>query len=259
MKKRIASFLNNSIFLIELFKRYRFSGINLFIKNLLGNTKNIKLRTFKYPFSIRKNTSDITVFKQVFLEGQYDFKIDFVPETIIDCGANIGFFSIYCKNKFPGCKIITVEPDLENFSLLIKNLKEFSNMQHEHAGVWSKKTKLGFNSRYKEKWGHVVHEISESNNGDELNSITIDEIYEKNNIEIADIIKLDIEGAEKDLFTSNYSGWLPKVKILIIELHDNIKPGSAQIFFKALLECIPDFVFDFKGENLIIYNQKYIK
>jgi hypothetical protein len=48
-----------------------------------------------------------------------------------------------------------------------------------------------------------------------------------------DILKLDIEGAEKEVF-SNCDKWLGNVRILMIELHDHLKPGCSSIVYSAL-------------------------
>jgi hypothetical protein len=35
-----------------------------------------------------------------------------------------------------------------------------------------------------------------------------------------DLLKIDIEGAEAELFSTNYESWLPKTRVIVIELHD---------------------------------------
>jgi hypothetical protein len=64
-----------------------------------------------------------------------------------------------------------------------------------------------------------------------------------------DILKIDIEGSEKELFESDYETWLPKVTTLIIELHDRMREGSSLSFFRALTKY--NFRLAVKGENLI--------
>jgi hypothetical protein len=62
-----------------------------------------------------------------------------------------------------------------------------------------------------------------------------------------DILKLDIEGAEQDLFASNYS-WLARVNIVIIELHEKLIPNSSAAFYSAA----SDFTYlGISGENAI--------
>lgn len=45
-------------------------------------------------------------------------ELDFIPDTIIDLGANCGIFTRYCRSLFPNALIVAVEPDAENFEYL---------------------------------------------------------------------------------------------------------------------------------------------
>jgi hypothetical protein len=61
-------------------------------------------------------------------------------------------------------------------------------------------------------------------------------------------LKVDIEGAEKEIFSGSDIGWLSAVELVIIETHDRFKPGSD----KAVKDALKDgFVqMKTKGENL---------
>jgi hypothetical protein len=73
----------------------------------------------------------------------------------------------------------------------------------------------------------------------------------ENGLEQIDILKIDIEGSEKELFESDYDYWLSRTKILIIELHDRLKPETSKTVFKALLNY--QFSVIIKGQNLVFY------
>jgi FkbM family methyltransferase len=45
-------------------------------------------------------------------------RLPFVPNTILDFGANCGIFTRYCRELWPESNIISVEPDAENFAYL---------------------------------------------------------------------------------------------------------------------------------------------
>jgi precorrin-6B methylase 2 len=72
--------------------------------------------------------SDITVFYQVLLVQSYKIKINTEPKFILDCGANIGSSSVFFVNLFPLAQIIAVEPELENFKILVKNAVPHNNI-----------------------------------------------------------------------------------------------------------------------------------
>lgn len=51
---------------------------------------------------------------------------------------------------------------------------------------------------------------------------------------IIDILKMDIEGAEKEIFSLGDLGWLKSVRVIMIELHDKHFAGCAESFYRAL-------------------------
>lgn len=65
---------------------------------------------------------------------------------------------------------------------------------------------------------------------------------------------MDIEGSEKEVFSKNYEDWLPKVKILVIELHDSMQKDTSRIFFETLNKTWPHYHLVVSGENLVIEN-----
>jgi hypothetical protein len=66
---------------------------------------------------------------------------------------------------------------------------------------------------------------------------------------------LDIETSEKMLFLDNYEDWLPRVNVLIIELHDWLEDGCARPFFEAVNKTFPKYKYLIQGDNTIIINQ----
>ncbi|MCQ4062169.1 FkbM family methyltransferase, partial [Klebsiella pneumoniae] len=69
-----------------------------------------------------------------------------------------------------------------------------------------------------------------------------------------DILKLDIETSEKAVFSAGFEVWLPKVKMIIIELHDWMEPDCAKPFFEAVNKCFKSYTYSMKGENTVIVN-----
>jgi hypothetical protein len=61
-------------------------------------------------------------------------------------------------------------------------------------------------------------------------AITVDTIMKDYNLSRIDILKADIEGAEKEVF-SDTSAWIEKIDSIIIELHDRLKAGCSRSFY----------------------------
>lgn len=204
-----------------------------------------------YSFYLRKKTSDIPTFSDVFYTGQYNINFGFEAKTIIDCGANIGLGTIYFKNRFPNATIIAVEPESSNFRLLQKNTAAYTDIHCLQSGIWNSNTNLEItNIDSSDKWGFMTEERTTPNERT-IPAISIDGLLEKYGIDTIDILKVDIEGSEKELFEKNYERWLPKVKVLILELHDHMRDGCAQSVFNALSGM--HFSMYLQGENLVFF------
>jgi hypothetical protein len=85
--------------------------------------------------------------------------------------------------------------------------------------------------------------------GDSVPTVSIDGIMRDSGFNHADIVKIDIEGAECDVF-ANDPTWLDRVSILTIELHDRFKPGSARAFYTGLGDRF--FTQSIHGESLFL-------
>ena len=66
---------------------------------------------------------------------------------------------------------------------------------------------------------------------------------------------MDVEGAEREIFSGEHDKWLPKVKILIVEHHDFYKPGATKALFKALTNYDFHFFYDHSDslENMMFF------
>ena len=191
------------------------------------------------PLIIRKGTSDLEVFKQIFINKDYDLSYDIKPKFIIDGGANVGYSTLFFANKFPQAKVFAIEPEASNFDVLVKNTSANKNIVPIKKGLWYKKGHLKIDDSVYQgdkgwgKWGFITTEANDSK-GSDVEVITINEIVAMMNNEDIDILKLDIEGAEKEIFSENYESWLGKVNVLIIELHDRLKPGCSDAVYAAI-------------------------
>lgn len=205
-----------------------------FIKEfLISGIYHLKFNGMKYPVYLRKGTTDRLIFNEIFIYKEYEFDLDKKPKLMIDIGANIGLTTLLFKNKYPDCKIIAIEPDVDNFKILQKNCEKLKDVILINAAVWSSKTKIILKDPFNYgACGLVSYENTDTD--DFINSVTIDDIIRDYNIDRIDILKIDVEGAEKEIFKANYTGFLDITNNILIELHDRMVPGCANNFFKAV-------------------------
>jgi len=200
---------------------------------------------------LRKGSTDFKVFRQIMVFGQYNISRITTKrvETIVDLGSNIGLSVLHFKSKFPDARIIAVEPEKSNYELLTKNVQGCNNVYCLNNAIWYSHKDLNIYDSGLGEYGYRVVDGNDRHVGT-VNSITIDDIIEKFKITTIDILKIDIEGAEKELFTHNFESWLPKVRCIVIELHDLYRRGCAPAFFKAI--STREYDIFCKGEDFVI-------
>lgn len=209
---------------------------------------DLHLKQLPHPVFLRCGTSDLETFDQTFKAKEFNFGnlLPSSPRTIIDAGANIGMSSIYFANQFPTAQIIAIEPQTDNYMQLVKNTKPYPKIKPIQCAVWPSKTTLQINNTNQGNWGFTV---SESNSG-LVEALPIPDILSKFSIEEVDLLKIDIEGAEFELFSSNENlSWIQHVDTIAIELHDNLRSGSSKPFIQALLAN--NYNMHIKGEKIV--------
>lgn len=214
----------------------------------------IKYYSLKFnPLIIRKNTTDIKVFQDVFILRSFEIPIDIKPKLIIDAGAYTGYTSLFFSSKYPDAKIIAVEPEESNFRILEKNTKNIPNITRVKAGLWCKDGFLKIVDSDTGHWGFMVEEVTSSDNYD-IKAVTINTLLKNTGFGEIDILKIDIEGSEKKLFSNNTYSWLNKVNIIMIELHDRIKDSCTKTFYSAVSKY--KWKKFKKGEKIILFKNK---
>ena len=207
-----------------------------------------------YDVKLRLGSSDIATFDQIFVKKEYDSpQMPKYAESIIDLGANIGLATVFFAVKYPGSNILSVEPESNNFSLLLSNTADLGNrIQRQHAAVWWKDDFINLHTTQEDgssldAWGVQVSERL-SQESKTTRCFKLGTLIEEAGFSNVDILKVDIEGAELEVFSQGAAEWLPRVNLIIIETHDRFRPGSEAAVRQAIqpmFEELPRW-----GENL---------
>ncbi len=203
--------------------------------SLKGMCYRIYSKDCNYPLQCRYDTSDISVFTQVFNEQEYAVLNDLQDvRLIIDCGANVGYSAAYFLNRYPEAQLIAVEPDSANFAILQQNMKPYGDRVKLYmAGIWSHSTGLTVcRGSYRDgaEWSTQVRESLPGETPD-VEAVDIGTLLRGSGHEFIDILKIDIEGSETVILSENYAPWLKQTRNMAIELHDE---ECERIFYKAI-------------------------
>jgi FkbM family methyltransferase len=243
-----------SRFVELLFYRGIAESPGLYVQLKLGRHGRLRVPGLKAPIAIRKNPSDYATFREVLVCEDYTLPDGFVPATVLDAGANIGLTSVFLASRFPEAQIISVEPDDENFNLLRSNTGPYPNIRPLRSGVWPRTCFLelvdtgeGPNSyQVKESQTHGVHSFE---------AVSPRKLMDDFGWQSIDLLKVDIEGAELELFSSAVESWLPHTRMLFVETHDRMRPGCTQALFSALSGI--RYNCTLAGENFLIENLSF--
>lgn len=236
------------IFLAKLVAR-RFTSLSTNWRIL-----KLTLPEVKQPVYIRPGTTDVEVLQQVLLDHEYDFDLPVRPKLIVDAGANIGLASVYFANIYPEANIIALEPDRSNFRMLEMNTAAYPQIKPMNVALWSENKKINL---FHPKGGHCGFRTSEDNSNvfekwDEVPAVTLDALMKTLGIANIDVLKMDIEGAEREVF-KNSSAWINQVGTFMVELHENYQAGCEEAFYQAAPHAQRMAVL--KGETIFLANR----
>lgn len=178
---------------------------------------------------------------------------------VIDCGAHVGLSAVWFASHFPKATVYSIEPNTANFEMLERNTKAFANVVAFHGGVWGQSCHLEISNPESGSASFRLREVFDApgeKRTDLLRAYTVDELAGREQENGLLLVKIDIEGAESELFR-NPAEWMSNVPAIVIELHDWLLPGqgTSTNFFRRLGEQSFDVVL--QGENLLVFRVAY--
>ena len=206
------------------------------------------------PFAFRPNTADVATIQEIFQKKDYTLPINnFQPKLILDCGGNIGCSAVFFHKVYPSAQIYSVEPEIGNFKMLTYNTVFYDKIHQINAALWDKETFIKIADTNVDTNAYMTIETT-ADDPQAFKTTTVSKILAESGFDEIDLLKIDIEGAEKEVFSApNVDEWLSKVKVLVIELHDRMKKGCSRAFFSAM--SMYDWHFELRGENLIFMRE----
>jgi FkbM family methyltransferase len=183
---------------------------------------------------LRLGTTDVAAFEHVFIQNEYGFSFARQPSIIVDAGANVGMSAAYFSLRYPNAKIVAIEPEPSNFDILCKNAKLFTKIIPINAALWSHNGAVQLKDGGGGHWGTRVTEASARSEGS-IRCVSLRALLEELRIDWVDLMKVDVEGAEYEIFEDS-SSWISRVGFICAELHDRFRPGCSRIFHAATAE-----------------------
>lgn len=218
------------ILLIYLKVLFRYLFVSRLFK--IQNERFLGFKVSAYNYN-----SIYTLFQEVFVTGEYYFKCVSKKPTIFDCGANVGFATLFFKWLYPDSTIYAFEAAPDSFEMLKKNVNtnKLENVFIHHAAIYDSNGTIDFFIENTAPGAFIASTVQARfpKNKIAVPSVKLSDFLHK--ISIVDFLKMDVEGAETcviaDLSKNNL---LKKCQEIILEYHHNINPADES--FSAFLK-----------------------
>jgi FkbM family methyltransferase len=233
--------------MLKILARSRSWRFTSHIRHVIPSALLGRLRWRGREIFYRAGSTDPFVIYQILLKGgkkaEYYVPRGLQPKTILDIGSNIGASVIYFHELFPDAKIYGFEPHPDTFRILQENVANLPGVtvfnfglgaMNQRVAVRADNVNFGaFNTRgeFKDR-GQPAAPV-------ECEVRRLDEVLREHGIADVDLIKIDCEGSEADVFSTLPDEILNRCQWIVGEFHDHTG-------FEVLARLAPHFQLDLK-------------
>ncbi len=184
------------------------------------------------PFCFElRDRMDLAVLKEIFINKEYVFPFTVTPKIILDIGANIGTTSLFLAHTYPEATIYAVEADPDIYKRLLINTAPYKNVHCFNLAMSNTDGTMTFNKGGSHLGGSIKERTST------VSSVTIpakklSTLLKEQNIPNIDLLKIDIEGAEEEVFTDLQVHPEVMVSAVAAELHYDLADKTTLDTFK---------------------------
>ncbi|MBY0527908.1 MAG: FkbM family methyltransferase [Gemmataceae bacterium] len=189
-------------------------------------------KPFRANVKMRERGTDFGTFAEVVLNRIYATVIDRGGpcEYVLDLGANIGLTSLHFSSAFPNCRILAVEPSPDNHAVLAQNLATLvaaGRCKICSGAVWFEDTTVDLNPPPNDTEYNAIS-VAAAGRGamrQPVPAYTVASLMRMAGFPRVDILKMDVEGAEAEIFRGP-TDWLARVNAIAIEFHGESRHAS---------------------------------
>jgi FkbM family methyltransferase len=157
--------------------------------------------------------------RQIVLDREYAPLEHLDLKRIIDCGAYAGYSSSFFLSRFPRAHVVAIEPDPGNAEMCRRNIARYGErVRFIRAAVWSHNCDVEVQRGTTGEWSTTVKPALQPD-PNLIRAIDVPSAIEAAGGAPVDLLKIDIEGAETEVFGARNTSWIESVRNIAIELH----------------------------------------
>jgi FkbM family methyltransferase len=200
-----------------------------------------RLRSLEAPLLVRPQSEDNEVIWEIFYYKVYDwheaFRKSLPIASVLDCGANAGFFAAYLPlmTESDIKTYVGAEPDRDSFELLAEQVarqKPAARVSLQNVAVSDRDGVIRFHLSHDSRGHHIAEDDGEL----EMPTLCVATLLEQAEIDQLDLLKVDIEGGEKHVLRS-IDGWRDRVRMMVVERHQWMDPSLTYEWFAATVRA----------------------
>lgn len=142
----------------------------------------------------------------------------------------MGFFSLFMFSRYPEAKVYSYEPMPFNYAQLNKYKEHYSQFawQPEQRAVADHRDGLVLHSSTIDGFSTMASVFQADQKGEriEVETLTLEDVFKKYDLEKVDLIKLDCEGSEYAILYQAPKALLDSIALMSIETHPGTKEGE---------------------------------
>lgn|SRR3990167_11081670 len=173
------------------------------------------------------------IFAEIYKEGAYTELLEGRKDlTILDIGANVGITSYYFSQFAK--QVYSLEPSSEHFELLSKMVEfnKLTNVKPINKALFTENGKFPFGGPLTNRTMRSLHMATWEDGQplEEVEATTLEKLFEDEKIDHVDFMKLDVEGSEQEICSSEgFRKVAPKIDAILIEKHSWSGRNSHQL------------------------------
>lgn len=185
--------------------------------------------------AIRRNRWDAEIVREIFFAQPYTRHVRLSPNpVVVDVGGYIGDFALYAVKYLGAARVVAYEPTEENFAMLRRNVE----LNGYGDRITTVKKAVGASGEtvlnVQKRGGDEVHVSAYWYPGAEpraLPSVSLAELLDAHGLDSVDLLKVDCEGGEYDIFPDTPDAVFDRIDNIVFEYHavDGYRPKLERV------------------------------